>query len=149
MFYVPHAPSQCFEFIKNQKRCVNCFNMKHAGKDCTNSRACRQCSKCYHTLLHFDNSVKFVDIKQSSKSAPTNSENVTAVATHFLTKTVAPSFKILLATARVRVYSPHKRFVTVRALLDQGSVSVSNRLLNVYVFRELIAPFPVIGISEM
>jgi len=49
------------------------------------------------------------------------SENVTV--THLLAKTVAPSFKIILATARVRVYSLHKRFVTVRVLLDQRSVS--------------------------
>jgi len=71
---------------------MNCFSTKHAGKDCTNSRACqcsRQCSKQYHTLLHFYNSVKFVDIKQLSMSAPMNSENVTVVATHLLVKTVA------------------------------------------------------------
>jgi len=49
------------------------------------------------------------------------SENVTV--THLLAKTVAPSFKIILATARVRVYSLHKRFVTMRMLLDQRSVS--------------------------
>ena len=49
------------------------------------------------------------------------SENVTV--THLLAKTVAPSSKIILATARVRVYSLHKRFVTVRVLLDQRSVS--------------------------
>ncbi|XP_071568475.1 uncharacterized protein [Temnothorax nylanderi] len=36
---------------------------------------------------------------------------------------MTPKSTVLLATARVRVYSPQGRFVYVRALLDQGSVA--------------------------
>jgi len=64
-------------------------------------------------------------------------------------KTVAPSSKFLLATARVWVNSPHKcHFVTIRALLDQGSTLSSNHLLNAYAFRELIAPFPLPALAK-
>lgn len=37
---------------------------------------------------------------------------------------VAPKSRILLATARVRVYSVHGRFARIRALIDQGSVAL-------------------------
>ena len=120
-------------------------------KDCKNSRACRQCSKRHHTLLHFDHSVQPVDAKLSSTSVPTSSESLPAVATHLLSKTVAPTFKILLATARVRVYSPHNRFITIRALLDQGSVStfifesLAQRLHLARINRSVC----ITGISEM
>jgi len=40
-----------------------------------------------------------------------------------ISKIVAPKTKVLFATARVRVYSPYKYFVTVRALLDQRFIS--------------------------
>jgi len=76
-------------------------------------------------------------------------ENVIAIA-HLLSKTVAPkpSSKILLATTYVRIYSPHKRFVTVRMLLDQESVSTFISLLNAYAFRELMAPFPLPALAK-
>jgi len=35
--FLKQIPSQRFEFIKNQKRYVNCLSTKHV-KDCTNSR---------------------------------------------------------------------------------------------------------------
>ncbi|XP_011687752.1 PREDICTED: uncharacterized protein LOC105449960 [Wasmannia auropunctata] len=122
--FLKKTPSQRFDFIKSQKRCINCFSIKHSVKDCTSSRACRQCSKRHHTLLHLDNSI---DSAKTSESEPASaSTSVTAdteVASHLMSRTVAPNSKILLATARVRVYSPLGRFVTVRALIDQGSVS--------------------------
>ncbi|KYM98772.1 hypothetical protein ALC62_10500 [Cyphomyrmex costatus] len=144
------TPSQR-EFIKNQKRCVNCFSAKHSVKECTNTRACRQCSKRHYTLLHFDNSAQPVDAKSPSTSAPTSTESVTVVATHLLSKAVAPSFKILLATARVRVYSPQNRFVTVRALLDQGSVStfISESLAKRLCLARINRSVLLTGINEM
>jgi len=115
------TPSQRFYFIKKQKRCSNCFSAKHSVKDCTNPRICRQCSK-HHTLLHFNQSAQPIESEQSSTCAPAKTDNVNAVASYVLS-TVALNIKVLLATVRVRVYSSCKRFVTVRVLLDQESVS--------------------------
>jgi len=39
--FLKQTPSQRFECIKTQKRCMNYFSTKHAVKVCTNSRACR------------------------------------------------------------------------------------------------------------
>lgn len=40
-----------------------------------------------------------------------------------MSKTVIPSFRILLATARIKVHSQQGRFVTVCALIDQDFVA--------------------------
>jgi len=143
-----YSSSKRFEFIKTQKRCVNCFSTKHAGEDCTNSRACRQCSKRHHTLLHFDNSIKPVDIKQPSTSAPTNSENVTVVATHLLVKTVAPkSYSRRRECEFIRLINILS--LCVRFWIKDSTVRLSpNRLLNAYAFRKLIAPFPLSALTK-
>ncbi|KYM95826.1 hypothetical protein ALC62_13525 [Cyphomyrmex costatus] len=121
--FLKQTPSQRFEFIKTQKRCSNCFGVKHSVKDCKSTRACKRCSKRHHTLLHFDASAPHVESEQPSTTTPASSENSTHITSHLISKTVAPKSQILLATALIRVYSPHNRFITVRALLDQGSVS--------------------------
>jgi len=51
--FLKQTASQRFDFIKKQRRCLNCFSVKHSVKDCTNTRVCRQCSKRYHILIHF------------------------------------------------------------------------------------------------
>jgi len=96
-------------------------------------------------LLHFDNSVKPVDIKQPSTSASTSSENESAVATYLLSKTVAwkPSSKILLATVFIRLINILSSFA--RFLIKDPSLCLSRILLNAYAFREFIAPLPALA----
>lgn len=133
--FLKQTPSQRFDFIKKQKRCSNCFSLRHAVKDCTNPRACRTCHKRHHTLLHFDTStapVANVPVPATVPATPGTSEEVVS---HFLSRRVAPNSQILLATARVRVYSPQGRFVTVRASCstkDPCPSLLPNRLLNDY-----------------
>jgi len=119
--FLKQTSSQRFYFIKKQKRCSNCFSAKHSVKDCTNPCICRQCSK--HQLLHFNQSAQSIESEQSSTCASAKTDNVNAIASYVLSKTVALNIKVLLATVCMRVYSPCKRFVTIRALLDQESVS--------------------------
>jgi len=89
--------------------------------------------------------------EQPATSAPSKTENVNAVVSHVLSKTVAPTIEVLLAIVRVRVYSSYKHFVTVHALLDQGSVStfiiesLAQRLRLVRINRSVC----ITGISEM
>jgi len=40
--FLGQASSQRFDFIKRQKRCLNCFSTKHSVKDCTSIRVCRR-----------------------------------------------------------------------------------------------------------
>ncbi|XP_029166951.1 uncharacterized protein LOC114937603 [Nylanderia fulva] len=145
--FLKQTPSQRFDFIKQRKRCLNCFSSKHSVKDCSNSRVCRQCNKRHHTLLHFDSSTPPVQ----TESPPATSANVNEVMSHLLSKTVAPNSNILLATARVRVYSPVGRFITARALLDQGSVStfITESLAQRLRLSKINRSIFVTGISEM
>ncbi|XP_071578665.1 uncharacterized protein [Temnothorax nylanderi] len=122
--FLKQTPFQRSDFIRKNKRCLNCFSTKHHVIECTSSYVCRHCQKRHHSLLHFENIAKPVETESPPVSTLAHTENKTnEVAAHLISKTVAPNSKILLATARVRVHSSSGRFVTVRALLDQGSVS--------------------------
>ncbi|KYN02013.1 hypothetical protein ALC62_07192, partial [Cyphomyrmex costatus] len=149
--FLKQTPSQRFEFIKTQKRCSNCFGVKHSVKDCKSTRACKRCSKRHHTLLHFDASAPHVESEQPSTTTPASSENSTHITSHLISKTVAPKSQILLATALIRVYSPHNRFITVRALLDQGSVStfITESLAQRLRLSRMNCSVFITGISEM
>jgi len=115
-------------------------------KVCTNSRACRQCSKRHHILLHFDNSIKHVDIKQSSTSAPTSSENITAIV--LVSENRSAELQNL---ARPRacefICLMNVLLLFARSWIKDLSLHLSPKSLNAYAFQELIAPFS--GISEM
>ena len=121
--FLKQTPSQRFDLIKKHRRCLNCFSVKHPVKDCTSPRVCKECHKRHHTLLHLSNQPKLVTSESSPSAEVASSSGDNEVASHVLSKTVSPNSKILLATARVRVYSPSGKFVAVRALLDQGSVT--------------------------
>lgn len=121
--FLSQTPSQRYETTRKLKRCVNCLSGKHvAVKDCTSKRVCKQCSKKHHTLLHFE--AKKGNDAELTETHNNSIETVeTEVASHLVSKSAALKTKIILATARVRIYCPQGRHVTVRALLDQGSVS--------------------------
>lgn len=120
--FLSQTPSQRFVFVKNCKRCINCFSAKYFSvKDCTNLHGCKQCHKRHHTLLHFDATAKPSDSKQAAISASIITPPSNDITSHLLSKSVELKSKILLATIRVRIHSREGRQVTVRALLDQGS----------------------------
>ncbi|XP_018399454.1 PREDICTED: uncharacterized protein LOC108777138 [Cyphomyrmex costatus] len=149
--FLKQTPVQRFDFIKTQKRCSNCFSVKHSVKDCTNSRSCKQCNKRHHTLLHFDTPAQPLAAEPPSTSTTANIESLSAVASHLITKTVAPNSQILLATARVRVYSSHICFVNARALLDQGSAAtfITESLAQRLRLKKINRSAFITGISEM
>lgn len=121
--FLAYTPSQRFEYIKKENRCINCFGAKHAVKNCPSTRSCKTCQKRHHTLLHFSNESKPVSGESASALEPKESHATNEIASHSLSNIVTPRSIILLATARVRIYSPHGRFIYARALLDQGSVA--------------------------
>ncbi|XP_011691714.1 PREDICTED: uncharacterized protein LOC105452372 [Wasmannia auropunctata] len=121
--FLSQTPSQRGELIRKFKRCINCFSAKHMVKECTSSRACKKCNKKHHTLLHLDMSVKSSSAESSGMTGHASENSDQAIATHVVSQTISPNSKILLATARVRVHSPHGHTAMVRALIDQGSVA--------------------------
>ncbi|XP_029171730.1 uncharacterized protein LOC114941055 [Nylanderia fulva] len=119
--FASKTPSERFELIRLNRRCINCFSAKHVVRECTSPRTCKHCQKKHHSLLHFDTSANQGDTVESAV-ATTSSDSINSdVTTHLSTNMVSPQAAILLATARVRVHSPQGRVVTVRALIDQGS----------------------------
>jgi len=53
--FLKEIPSQCFDFIKKQKHCSNCFNAKHSAKNCTNTpyvEGVINIITCYYILIN-------------------------------------------------------------------------------------------------
>ncbi|XP_029166945.1 uncharacterized protein LOC114937597 [Nylanderia fulva] len=121
--FLNQTPSQRFDFIRKNNRCLNCFSSKHNMKECTSSRVCKQCHKRHHTLLHFNAATKPSSSDQTVAPETARDNSESEVAIHLVSETLPSSSTILLAVARVRIHSQHDRVVTVRALIDPGSVA--------------------------
>lgn len=118
------SPSQRYDLIRKTNRCLNCFSTKHTVKDCASEHTCKQCRSRHHTLLHFATSVTVpTDTKIQNSDASTAYGALESVHTHLNAEKAATNAQVLLATARVRVYSPSGHYVEARALLDQGSAA--------------------------
>ncbi|KYN08018.1 hypothetical protein ALC62_01007 [Cyphomyrmex costatus] len=102
--FLNKTPIQRSEYIRQNNRCLNCFSRKHHVKNCTNSHVCKYCNAQHHSLLHYNVTANPSTSEQSEAPATTSE-----VATHFVSKTVSPNSIGLLATARLRLHSPHGR----------------------------------------
>lgn len=52
--FVSKNPSERFDVVRQQKRCVNCLSAKHSASDCNSKYSCRICHKKHHSMLHFN-----------------------------------------------------------------------------------------------
>lgn len=110
--------------------CFNCSSTRHTRKACQSKSRCRQCQQNHHSLLH-DTATKTASTENIAAPSSATSENSTvAVNNHVLAMQCFSKSSILLATARVTVCGPAGRRETVRALLNQGSITslISERL---------------------
>lgn len=121
--FLAETPATRHEFIKSQKRCFNCLAATHLTRDCKTERRCRQCAQKHHTLLHLSSEAKSPTDEPSTVSTPIKTNNETEISSHIVSNAVSNKSAVLLATARVRVYSHQGRFAYARALLDQGSAA--------------------------
>ncbi|XP_076660479.1 uncharacterized protein LOC143363835 [Halictus rubicundus] len=116
--------SQRFDFVKGDRRCLNCFSQKHAVSACPSKYSCQQCGRRHHSLLHFDSTPNNSTVSQASPSSSDQPPFAqTTVASHVSSPPVFATQRILLATAWVKVSSAAGRSELVRALLDQGSAT--------------------------
>ncbi|XP_076302005.1 uncharacterized protein LOC143220175 [Lasioglossum baleicum] len=119
--FLAKSPQERYNFIKSQRRCLNCFSVKHDGAQCRSAHNCKECRQRHHTLLHFPS--KFGNQNNGDlKDAASLEKAADELSTHLVTKPCTNHF-VLLSTARVHVYSTSGHPVKVRALLDQGSVA--------------------------
>lgn len=108
-----HVLMQCKQFLNMNvatrtenvtklKICKNCLYI-HDDQKCMSTKVCKVCNKKHHTLLH---NYDFKPDPSSSKSSNhANNEDQ----------------EILLTTVQIQVRNHEGSFITLRALLDQGS----------------------------
>ncbi|CAG9133832.1 unnamed protein product [Plutella xylostella] len=110
--FIAMSPETKLRAISKHKICLNCL-YKHHDKTCNSTKRCKECNAEHNTLLHeaFANNVKSGYTQQSS-STPSK-HNVNHVA--------SPDEEILLTTILIQVQKSDGSYITLRALLDQGS----------------------------
>ncbi|XP_076660110.1 uncharacterized protein LOC143363398 [Halictus rubicundus] len=145
--FVAQPPSDRYNIIKTQRRCINCISAKHAGAQCPSQHHCKECKQRHHTLLHFPRASE--DPRAANPSPAVASETEPTISANLVSDSPT-RYGVLLSTAHVQVHSQHGRRTTVRALLDQGSAAtlISERiaqLLRLNRTRQLIR---VTGIGE-
>lgn len=53
--FLTKSPQDRYNFVKQNKICVNCLSQTHNFKRCNSQNTCHNCNKRHHTLLHFNN----------------------------------------------------------------------------------------------
>ncbi|XP_029157227.1 uncharacterized protein LOC114929730 [Nylanderia fulva] len=120
--FLKKTPSQRSELIKSAHRCINCLSSKHAVQACPSKYSCRICQNRHHSMLHSDSTSSSSNPNSTTVlNATSDKKENDSVTALFSTSTVTARKNVLLATARVAVFSPSGRTLNVRALLDQGS----------------------------
>ncbi|XP_076658249.1 uncharacterized protein LOC143362189 [Halictus rubicundus] len=119
--FLAKTPAERYNFIKSQRRCLNCFSVKHDGAQCRSVHQCKECHQRHHTLLHFPTKA-LKQNKSGQDDSATSNQTTSELSSHIVTKTCT-NRAVLLSTARVHVYSTSGDPVKARALLNQGSVA--------------------------
>lgn len=101
------------------KLCLNCLRKGHTSHRCRVG-PCMTCRRRHNTLLHREAAQAVAT--PGAVAPPPGSEPGGGVACNNMA--VSPSSHVLLSTALVDVYNPvNNNYVTVRALLDSGSMT--------------------------
>lgn len=142
-------------FVKSAKLCVNCLSPGHSLNLCRSKYNCSLCGRLHHKLLH----VCFADSKLSENSRPAPRVEVeikpsTSMPHTHQTRTYTSVFEktaqnclgnvAYLATARVALCGRDRRYLNVRALLDQASEST---FISEDVVRALHLPIERVHVS--
>lgn len=123
-----HVLMQCDKFInldtahRNKtvaklKVCKNCL-YSHGDANCTSMKTCKECNSKHHTLLHMtkentEKSGKTVCNYMKTKPSISSQQGSYHLNTN--------NTEILLTTVQVKIKSITGTYITMRALLDQGS----------------------------
>lgn len=122
--------------VKENQLCINCLSSSHMWRQCRSKLRCRQCRGPHHSLLHRTYGMS----KQTDQatSAPVSNPQITESSTTpqeqkpetpvlpivaCSTAIATQSSTILLSTAEVQLKDQLGTFVTVRAMLDTGSMA--------------------------
>uniref|UniRef100_A0A2H1WI74 SFRICE_041182 n=1 Tax=Spodoptera frugiperda TaxID=7108 RepID=A0A2H1WI74_SPOFR len=114
------------EFVAKNKICFNCLGSNHTIYDCKKQMSCRICKKRHHSLLHLNRDANtgmdsLVQDTATKSAVDNNSTDDSQIVACLSTGKIAKPSQVLLATALIKAESKTGQFMTVRALLDQGS----------------------------
>uniref|UniRef100_A0A182MIR3 Uncharacterized protein n=1 Tax=Anopheles culicifacies TaxID=139723 RepID=A0A182MIR3_9DIPT len=99
--------------VANEKRlCLNCLAPGHWAAKCFSKSKCAKCQKRHHTLLHKESTEPE---KQDTKS------EATSMLAAMVSQNSFASGQIMLSTAIVHLKGKSGKWLSVRALLDNGS----------------------------
>lgn len=113
--------------VAKLKLCKNCL-FKHANDKCTSIKRCKECNSEHHTMLHD----ACAGSLRSTMPLPIEPKSLAQAATPLPTKphsnkphtanhVAADDEEVLLATILLKIKAIDGSYVTLRALLDQGS----------------------------
>lgn len=123
-----HVLMQCNKFLElatnarkalvtKLKLCENCL-YSHGNKQCRSIKKCKHCNHGHHTLLHDTNMItKYSGSQTSSLTIP---EAIPSTSKHVNSVTNEEK-EVLLTTMSLKVKNLEGDYITMRALLDQGS----------------------------
>lgn len=115
------SPEIKLKTVMKLKVCQNCL-YKHFGK-CHSEKRCKECNDEHNTLLHdaFTQSSHTVTKLTNSISSPTSSAAKIIDKQHCVNHVASEDEEVLLTTLSLRVKAANGTYITLRALLDQGS----------------------------
>lgn len=148
------TPAEQLVFIRDNGLCENCFG-RHALRECSSQKTYRVCFGRHHTMLHDANVAKHVERtpvtgQEAPKTSTTADSNFAPVSSHTTDLSLSREPRaVLLATAMNIIRASNGNYLTVRALIDQGSeVSfVAESVAQNLKLARCSPSIPVIGIS--
>ncbi|KAH9636354.1 hypothetical protein HF086_002588 [Spodoptera exigua] len=113
------TPDLQMRIVTQSNICKNCL-FSHDGNECTSTKRCKSCQGNHHTILHEAcmQSSKHQFSSSSSTSGPSaKTPNKQPNANHV----AVDDEELLLTTLSINVRCSDGTYITLRALLDQGS----------------------------
>ena len=113
-----------WDVVRKSALCKNCLKSGHIATNCFKPPLCRKCSRCHHTLLHFET---------DSTTKGTKKEGTEEVRKEKCHLAPAPKTceQVLLMTCKLKVHAPDGSNTIARGLIDTGSSTsyISERLV--------------------
>ncbi|KAF9406726.1 hypothetical protein HW555_013000, partial [Spodoptera exigua] len=117
--FINMTPDLQMRIVTQSNICKNCL-FSHDGNECTSTKRCKSCQGNHHTILHEAcmQSSKHQSSSPSSTSGPSaKTPNKQPNANHV----AVDDEELLLTTLSINVRCSDGTYITLRALLDQGS----------------------------
>ena len=101
--------------------CKNCL-FSHGNADCTSSKTCKECNLRHHTLLHnASNKIAPIETNKGKSNFYEYQRPSTSAQQHSSNHLASDDLEVLLTTVQLEVQSADGTYISLRALLDQGS----------------------------